>query len=77
LGKTAPGTCGCGVADDDVDGDGALECADECLDGAACASSAGWGCAVGHLGPATVSWHVVLLLVVTLGLGRRRRRRAW
>jgi MYXO-CTERM domain-containing protein len=75
--KTAPGACGCGVADIDADGDGTLDCASECPDGAACATSGGGcGCSVGELGPATVSWHVALLLVVALGLGRRRQR-AW
>lgn len=28
--KTDPGTCGCGVADDDSDGDGVADCADNC-----------------------------------------------
>jgi hypothetical protein len=88
-GKTAPGACGCGVADADGDGDGALDCADECPADVAkteagacgcgsaedtCTSSAGSGCTVGDLGPASVSWHVVLLLAVMLGLRLRRRR---
>jgi len=29
-GKTAPGTCGCGVADTDTDSDGTLDCLDSC-----------------------------------------------
>ena len=29
-GKTAPGTCGCGVSDADTDGDGVADCFDEC-----------------------------------------------
>ena len=29
-GKTAPGVCGCGIADEDSDGDGALDCFDTC-----------------------------------------------
>jgi hypothetical protein len=30
--KTAPGICGCGVADVDTDGDGWLDCEDNCID---------------------------------------------
>lgn len=30
--KTEPGACGCGVADDDRDGDGAADCVDDCPD---------------------------------------------
>ena len=30
--KTEPGICGCGVADDDSDGDGVADCDDECPD---------------------------------------------
>ena len=29
--KTAPGFCGCGIADDDLDNDGVLDCVDLCL----------------------------------------------
>lgn len=33
--KTAPGVCGCGVPDDNFDGDGALDCVEACPDNAA------------------------------------------
>jgi MYXO-CTERM domain-containing protein len=72
--KTEAGACGCGVADGADDDDGSFECANDCPPGGACATSGGGcGCTVGELGPEAVSWHVVLLLAVALGLGRRRR----
>ena len=33
--KTEPGVCGCGVPDDNFDGDGAADCLDDCPDNAA------------------------------------------
>jgi hypothetical protein len=47
--KTAPGVCGCGVADDDSDSDGTLDCNDECPDDAASTSD---GCPGGGEGGA-------------------------
>jgi hypothetical protein len=45
--KTAPGVCGCGVADTDSDSDGTLDCNDECPDDPASTSD---GCPGGEGG---------------------------
>ncbi|GJQ25511.1 MAG: hypothetical protein HBSAPP02_05430 [Phycisphaerae bacterium] len=49
--KTAPGICGCGVADDDADGDGVLNCNDTCANTPAGQSVNGEGCSCAQLDP--------------------------
>ncbi|MCA9515115.1 MAG: hypothetical protein KC635_09255, partial [Myxococcales bacterium] len=44
--KTAPGVCGCGVADDDGDGDGVADCVDGCPADGAKAEAGACGCGV-------------------------------
>jgi hypothetical protein len=44
--KTAPGVCGCGVADTDTDGDGTADCNDGCPDDGAKTAPGACGCGV-------------------------------
>jgi hypothetical protein len=44
--KTEPGDCGCGVADDDSDGDGVADCIDGCVEDAGKTEPGDCGCGV-------------------------------
>ena len=74
--KTAPGQCGCGVADTDSDADGVADCNDTGGNpGGGGDGGVTGGCSVGG-DDAGARFALVLFAGVALALGRRRRARA-